>query len=357
MYIKNYQFSKKLDYNTRKKFRNNLHLAQKRKIIYSESPVERILKDDAKEKKYESRKGEIKSTNHWGQRKLFMSEIGFLLMFDKNTPYICLYVGAAPGNHIPYLSSLFKNVEFVLVDPSDFKIKESKKIKIINDFFTDKLAKDFADKNKSKKLLLISDIRSASWQVMEKKLVEKRVLMDMDAQKRWIKIIDPIKSMLKFRLGYCYPGQKVEKYKYFDGEIYLPVWGPQTTTECRLITDGKKEKLYCPKKLESQMFYFNTCTRVKYYSHSIKKSHYDHCYDCSSEIKILKEYIEKYEKNIEKKDINKKIIKFSKKISKNISSKRDLSHITYISSKKKFRTNIKDKLKAKKFINTDTKIK
>ena len=62
----------------------------------------------------------------------------------------------------------------------------------------------------------------------------------------------PAASMLKFRLPW---GDGVSEY--LAGKIYLPVWGPQTTTETRLIVTDIKEASYDNRKYEEQMFYFN----------------------------------------------------------------------------------------------------
>ena len=73
---------------------------------------------------------------HWGQRKLLLSEIEFLARFSE--PGItCVYAGAAPGTHIPYLTQLFPEVaRFVLVDPSPFICKPSERIVVRQEFFT-----------------------------------------------------------------------------------------------------------------------------------------------------------------------------------------------------------------------------
>ena len=48
----------------------------------------------------------------------------------------------------------------------------------------------------------------------------------MDAQKRWVEILKPDKSMLKFRLPYNHPekNQVYESFEYLEGDIFLPVW-------------------------------------------------------------------------------------------------------------------------------------
>jgi hypothetical protein len=75
-----------------------------------------------------------RSTNHWGQRKLLLSEIEFLSLFipqlrARSPPpkrIVVVYAGAAPGTHIPYLFDLFDNrtgdLQFALFDPAYFSI-------------------------------------------------------------------------------------------------------------------------------------------------------------------------------------------------------------------------------------------
>lgn len=64
---------------------------------------------------------------HIGQRKLFLSEMQFLiecynkLEDKKETLYVC-YAGSAPTNKGLLLSSLFPNVKFILVDPNIFEL-------------------------------------------------------------------------------------------------------------------------------------------------------------------------------------------------------------------------------------------
>ena len=61
---------------------------------------------------------------HHGQRKLFLNELQFLTKYLKHhtEPAYVIYAGAAPCNHMNYLSTLFPNIKFILVDPSPFEI-------------------------------------------------------------------------------------------------------------------------------------------------------------------------------------------------------------------------------------------
>eukprot|EP00971_Amphidinium_carterae_P214799 4262402-Amphidinium_carterae.1 len=67
--------------------------------------------------------------------------------------------------------------------------------------------------------------------------VDDIVQEDMKQQERWVMALQPRWAMLKFRLPWS-----AGCTEYLDGDIHLPVWGPQTTTETRLITNGCKKR-------------------------------------------------------------------------------------------------------------------
>lgn len=100
--------------------------------------------------------------------------------------------------------------------------------------------------------------------------------------------------MLKFCLPYDH--EKHPTVRYLDGDIHLPIWGPRTTSETRLVVvDVDKEKDYDVKDYDDTMFHFNTVTRVTYYDHCQSAGGYDHCYDCIAESFVLKSYLRKLE--------------------------------------------------------------
>ena len=75
-------------------------------------------------------------------------------------PPLVVYAGAAPGNHIPFLSFLFPFVTFLCVDPRAFDIHETARLQIDRRMFTDDYARALARENGDRLLLFISDIRS-----------------------------------------------------------------------------------------------------------------------------------------------------------------------------------------------------
>jgi Poly A polymerase regulatory subunit len=316
-------------------FTKNSHLKQVtfENFEYLEKiPIEnlyRILTNCAPEKPFTKIPHECRSVNHWGQRKLFISELEFLSLYS-NPGDLVVYAGAAPGTHTNFLSELFPNLTFFLVDPSPFIAKETDKIKIKQSFFTDETCKESSKMNKS--ILFISDIRTGDPYKLSNVEVEKSIKNDMEMQKNWVKLLKPKASMLKFRLPW-----EVGKTSYLNGKIFFPVWGRETTTECRLITTledlEKGEILYNNKKYEEQMFYFNRVTRVQYYDHPFDfYEGLDHCYDCAAEIKIIKDFIGKENNKIE----NNKVIEMIESITKNISKGRNLTTKETFDQRKKW---------------------
>lgn len=315
---------------------NNPHLIQnKEKILhFSETELQRELDINAKRKKYYMRKGEVLTVNHWGQRKLLLSEIEFLTEFGDFSDTV-VYAGAAPGVKNSYLVSLFPEHSFVFVDPNPFDkrildlAKNSDRVTVINDYFTDEMAKQYNPKIFGRRVLFISDIRTADIKSYDDEKTEDTIIKDNKMQAKWIKLMKPEVSMLKFRLPW---GKGTTEY--FEGfsypsRIYLPVWGPQSTTETRLIIIGEGTHVYDNTEYEEQLFYFNTVTRVSYYEHNIPVEEVPglcHCYDCSAEIVILKKWCRQFshcwyqDENDFEKALIKQVIKMSLQMNNECSS-------------------------------------
>lgn len=237
---------------------------------------------------YVQRGADERTTVHWGQRKLCMSEIEF---FHNSVPrdannVVVIYAGAGPGTHLPLLFEKFPLYKFVLVDPVKIEVEaDVDRILVYQDFFTDKMAHEFGRKFADSTVLFISDIRSElkGHGAHEEGLIRS----NMADQRRWHGILRPFKSMLKFRLPYT---QGVTTY--LKGELFLPVWGPQSTTECRLVVDADCAlQEYDHGQHERRMSYFNKVARPALYPHGVRACGIDHCYDCTTEVDILRAYL------------------------------------------------------------------
>ena len=283
-------------------------------------PFNRILQADASRLPYKRRMREVKTVIHWGQRKLLMSEIEFLTLYSSSSQMV-VYAGAAPGTHIAFLSDMFPHLHFYCVDPAPFTVKETEKITTVQALFTDEMAQWLGEEHPG--MLFISDIRSADYERDNGEVIEEKVQRDMVMQKEWHIRMKPMHIMFKFRLPWT-----AGVTSYLDGDVYLPVWGPITTTETRLIT--KKNTLaeveYDHKKYEEQLFYFNTVTRPALYEHDVTRAEgIDHCYDCRAEVHILSSYLESF-KGVTRDNMAKKVGRLSQRISKQIANNRTLRH-------------------------------
>jgi len=227
-----------------------------------------------------------------GQRKLMNSEIEFLTRVLKHKPgnYTLLYVGAAPGQHIPILSDMFPEVKFELWDPAPFAIKETNRIKIYREFFTTETMQRYM---KTPNLLLVSDIRTTPYDNYKAKdsdgpdkEFEERIIIDMNMQKQWVLDLKPVRSLLKFRFPFI-----EGKTDYFDGIFFFQAFPPPQSNETRLeVGPHPKIKTYDHTKYERQMFYFNTVYRVQSFQHYHNK--YGWSYDTIREYFILKKFLE-----------------------------------------------------------------
>jgi cap2 methyltransferase len=254
--------------------------AEEKEHVPSNVPFERVLKPDAPSGEYRRRQGQEKSVEHWGQRKLLISEIEFLTNYGYAGATV-VYAGAAPGTHIPLLARLFADMHFILFDPLPLGFLECKRVTWRKELFTEETAREFTGKD----VLFISDVRSGSLKTMQSAEMEACVAKDMQAQQQWHILMKPRKSMLKFRLPWA-----KGKTTYLDGQVYLPVWGTQTTTEARLVPHGDEQREWDNTHYEGQMFHFNTYTRQQCYPHDAVYETLDHCYDCTAELRVLQQY-------------------------------------------------------------------
>lgn len=309
--------------------------------IFNESDL--IILQQSQRRKYENRGrfGDFGTVPHWGQRKLLLNEIEFLTNHwdPKLIPNpICIYAGAAVGTHITLLSTMFPAFTFYLYDPSPFSITENDKIKIFTGeekgFFTDTVAESFANR---KDVFFISDIRTSDWKknlntaftkygitefdefnqpigdndiIQQARdeaspVTEEEVWSDMQAQQRWVQIMNPEHALLKFRLPW--PNDGVDKqFKYLKGIIYWQPWAPHTSTETRLKpvkdSSGKYELVnYSILTYEQQCFYHNTVSRELVHYKNIFTGTDEpidfpellNDYDSTAEAMILKQYFRK----------------------------------------------------------------
>ena len=225
--------------------------------------------------------------SHWGQEKLLVSEIKFLTPFYGQSYYV-VYAGAAPGTHIPILARMFSTMLFVLVDPAQSMIRSNEypNVEVMNAYMTDELARVLADIC-GDSILFVSDVRIGSvggGAVEADEDQQRRIHRDMLSQQGWLRIMNPVRSMLKFRL----PWSLGAVTEYVGGEICFPVYGKRLTHETRLVVPrGASQKRYDNVLYERQLAYYNQVMRpAAYYTFGRLG-----CYDCSSFRLIIRDFL------------------------------------------------------------------
>lgn len=250
---------------------------------------------------YRRRFNEKKTSVHWGQRKLLLSEIQFLSLFldsSLDNP-IVVYAGAAPGIHIKCLSKLFPMCTFHLYDPRKFAIDLHNGIKVFTNqrVFTDDDAHYWSTHDN---VYFISDIRTADYRKMSKDETEQYVHTDMQDQQRWYEIINPVNALMKFRLPW--PDRwPTETYSYLFGYVFIQAWAPQTSTECRLspVKDANGNSGMFDwniREYESVLFHHNSIIReeTKFNDGDYDSPELLDDFDSMAEVFILQDYLLKF---------------------------------------------------------------
>ena len=247
------------------------------------------------------------TNEYWEQRKILLSEIEFLTKFAVQNDCLVIYAGGASTTHLNYLSALFPQVKFVLIDENCSVTNETDQIEIKSENFTDQLANDYSQMNKA--LLFICNI--GAFTSNDK---------DMKNQITWHSIMKPNASLFKF----CLP-QTQQTIEFLQGQLLLDLWSSKESYECRLIVekDAKMFEYNC-RDIERALIHFHNTTRTMYYEHdfdNIETEGIDHCYDCRAEIFILQQYVIRTEQVNDDKQLKTTIAKLSYDISRNIHQK------------------------------------
>lgn len=264
-------------------------------------------------KKYTRERNHFRPVLHWGQLKLFLSEVELLNQIrSTDKPILLIYVGAAPGNHTNFLSDMYPDVTFHLWDGQPFVCRETDRIKIHNNYFFNEDAERYVKQGHTTNYftILVSDIRRAA--------DEETVKGDMQMQLEWWQIMKPDLAMFKFRLPWS---GGVTKYP--KGEIYTQAFPGTNSSEMRLIFNGDAPMVeYDNRKYEEQCFYHNQERRGHHFNHPkfkgtyhIEHDGFDNCYDCMKMITLIDEYLTMSKKPNSEADIRKFIKVIEKEIS------------------------------------------
>ena len=245
-----------------------------------------------------SKDNHLQTTEQWQYRQLLLSEIEFLTEYSNESNCLVVYAGAASGIHLNYLSDLFPQVEFVLIDSNAILTEQNDRITIIEKNFNEKLAKTYA--KEERRILFICN-----------KGINDDLML-------WQSNINSYASLLP--IHFCFTS-----FQFYDGRILLNLWSPRNSFECRLIVEKDASIItYETHQFKKAISYFQNHLRLMYYEHDlneIETEGLDHCYDCQAEIFILEKYVRKTQSIDDEILLKKKIAELSYDISRNIYEK------------------------------------
>lgn len=190
-----------------------------------------------------------KTSIHWGQLKLFATELEFINLYwnpEQIPNPIIVYVGAARGTHIQILSELYPQFKFHLYDEPRFDpiLKSNPNITIYEKYFEDEDVDRWKNKNN---VFFISDIRNLNYNNRagenehEQRQNENYIKDDMLLQQSWVKKIKPVKALLKFRLPLPYEWNPDLEFHYLNGLLFLQPFAPPNSNELRLVPNDDYE--------------------------------------------------------------------------------------------------------------------
>lgn len=270
---------------------------------------------------------------HWGQRKLFYSELEFLSIVAENedlSDFLVIYIGAADGSHHNLLHTFFEKTMFLLYDSRQYDKSLDKLknyiLKTGNEgFFKDETineVKQYAKKY-NKKIIYINDMRTRELENLDfgfdkDKIMEneKMIWNDMLKQQEWGIKMDAEYMLLKFRCPDMddtmlqnvtdeinYSDEK-GKMKYLKGQIFTQIYPPKKSFETRLYVKKNKNKydmdLYNLNEYTKKITQYNLFIRGLQHSFLNSDDMFNHLlgytnnYDCVTEYYIINLYNKNY---------------------------------------------------------------
>ncbi|KPI84345.1 hypothetical protein ABL78_6600 [Leptomonas seymouri] len=282
----------------------------------------RVLADDAPRSTYQNNAATSSFEQpllkglHYGQRKLMLSEVEFFVAILKriraqgeragDKKVLIVYAGAACGLHLPFLFSLFEDMQFILIDPAPFcaQVRDAAAkegscvLELIEDICTPELClrirRSYCETHQ---LYLVSDIRSGAPTEMNQNQEHTEMIQrDNAAQREWCFSLEVEAAMLKFHppyptaqdpksAKYNSADTTAENYVYLSGTELLGVWAPKSSSEVRLVVVGPFTKGYrAPSRTYSCTKHEEQC-----YAYNIDNRYEK---DCNAERCILQSYLD-----------------------------------------------------------------
>jgi hypothetical protein len=253
-------------------------------------------------------------SGHWGQRKLLLTEILFFTLYGRPNMKV-IYAGAAPSDHMLFLSKMFPTYHFTLIDPERWNKEFQKihpelagqnfsentkkytindKIDVYHGFMSDQLSRELGEKYKDDNVLFVSDIRPTNIESISSTIQEREAVVkeNMEMQSRWYLIIKQLNNKDVYGMFKYKPIFGIDTTEYLDGELYYQPHAPLLSPELRLITNKTTTRKYDNRWLEQHLAWFNRIRRNE--ENTPLDPRIRGIFDVQYEYDIMKMYVDKF---------------------------------------------------------------
>lgn len=224
---------------------------------------------------YDPRAAQVLKSSKWRQMKLLIATVNWLVNhWNRRThPEIILVVyDGVPGSHYATLAEMFPEIkEIHLWNGTKNKFSEFSHPRIT--FHNSKLTLQEAEnyRDVQDRLFFVSDINlSFDSKEYSEDRIRRFLTFGLGTQRNILEELNPVSSLLKFKLPYLREDDPAEKFEYLAGTVYLPSFASPTTTETFLVPRREPEtrewitNLYSIAEYEGKLCHFNLRVRSDY---------------------------------------------------------------------------------------------
>lgn len=213
-----------------------------------------------------------------------------LFLCERLEQHQIIYVTNMCPRHIIALSSLFPDTKINLYHPKPGLAKTLPNVNHMGEKFSDEAAEYWFTRTSEIDIVFICDAR-----VIED-VGEQEVIESMEAQKNWIRIMNPQNFSVTFRAPYT---QTAGSFPYLSGQLSILPFAKCKSPELRLtgsIRDARANcVLYDTEKIRQVMYYHNSVVRPQkdIFAGDYKDKLFDHGYDSASFLYSVGRYLQK----------------------------------------------------------------
>ena len=340
-----------------------------------------FINENSGREPYRRRRGEIKTVITWADRTLLLQDIEFLSLYwdPQEIPNpTCVYLVGVVTEYLQIIVNMFPTFTFhfygdpnlpeserVIVHDKDittFDQFKNQDVFLISHLMSSGLYSDFLKKIAIERGIDKFDhhgkpvghhMKIKSITAQADKLFAEHNLVDLNTQKEFVDLINPVQASLRFRLGY--PTDDDEEFEYFRGSLFFELWGMPSTSDTMLVPfkENGEFKMGQWNLREYEEWNFHQNVRIRDFTTYINPLTNDYTiidkpelvndYESTAEVYILKRYFQKFDPDVPPAKLNTDVINLSKVITWTLNGRQETPDLT------DRRTAIQNKIKTDPF--------